>query len=277
MHPLVSIILPVYNAERYITLAIESILHQTFTNFELITIDDGSTDQSETIIKSIADPRILYYKNDVNAGLAYTLNKGIALSKGVFIARMDADDIALPNRIEKQLHYLQNNPSVDMIDCIMQYIDDEGKNLHKTNATELSYIEIKKTLPKSNCLGHSSILIRGAVLRKYKYKNVGNEDYELWLRMIADGIIIHKLNDILLKYRIHQNSYTFTAHTKGIQFLRQASSKKTFLLDEWIQKRRFSAFSLKVFFYMLLDYIIASYKLLKLKLSASSKSTLLAK
>ena len=109
-NPLVSILMPVYNSEKYLREAIKSILNQTFTNFELIIINDGSTDNSLKIIKSFKDNRIKIIKNKGNLGLIKTLNKGIDLAQGKYIARMDADDIAMPKRLEKQIAFFNENP-----------------------------------------------------------------------------------------------------------------------------------------------------------------------
>src|SRR5690606_13489679 len=106
---LISVVLPAYNAELYIKEAIDSVLAQTFTNFELIILNDGSTDKTEEIILSYQDSRIVYVKNEHNLGLIGTLNKGMALAKGKYIARMDADDICFPERFEKQVAFLEKN------------------------------------------------------------------------------------------------------------------------------------------------------------------------
>ena len=108
----VTVLMPVYNGEMYLREAIDSILHQTFTDFEFLIINDGSTDNSETIILSYDDSRIRYEKNDSNLKLIATLNKGIELAKGKYIVRMDADDISIPDRIEKQVAFLEKNPDV---------------------------------------------------------------------------------------------------------------------------------------------------------------------
>ncbi len=270
MSLLISVILPVYNCEKYIVSAINSILIQTYTNFELIIIDDGSTDSTSSLINSLTDYRIKYYKNEVNSGLAFTLNRGISISKGEFIARMDGDDIAHNERFSKQISFLLNNTGVDMIDCLMEYIDEDGKSLNKLNSNVVSSKDIKNILPKENCLGHSSILIRAEILRKYRYNNIGNEDYELWLRLVADGIVISKINEVLLFYRIHNNSYTSKAHVSGKQFFRQANSKLLFIKQEWLEKHRYSFFSLKVIIYMFKDYATGIYKNCKIKLLKSN-------
>ena len=110
----VTVLMPVYNAEQYLREAIGSILHQTFTDFEFIIINDGSTDRSEEIIKSYTDTRIRYYKNESNLKLIATLNKGFDLAGGKYIARMDADDISLPNRLQLQFELMEKNPEVGL-------------------------------------------------------------------------------------------------------------------------------------------------------------------
>src|SRR4249919_3825300 len=113
--PAVSVILPAYNCEKYIAKAIESVLHQTFTDLELIIINDGSTDRTEEIIRSFSDPRILYQVNNTNKGLVFTLNKGIDIAKGGYIARMDGDDICHPERLAKQKTFLDQNQEIATI------------------------------------------------------------------------------------------------------------------------------------------------------------------
>ncbi|MFT4982891.1 MAG: glycosyltransferase involved in cell wall biosynthesis, partial [Bacteroidia bacterium] len=113
-HPLVTVLMPVYNAENYVETAIQSILEQTYVNFELLVIDDGSTDGSATIINGIDDSRINYVKNDVNLKLITTLNKGLKLAKGKYIARLDADDIAEKTRLQEQVDFMEANVVVGL-------------------------------------------------------------------------------------------------------------------------------------------------------------------
>ena len=115
--PKLSVIMPAYNAEKYIGEAIESILNQTFTDFEFIIIDDGSSDHTADIIKGFHDERIRFIQNEKNSGVANTLNKGLELSQGEYIARMDADDISLPARFEKQVAFMEANPDVAVVGC----------------------------------------------------------------------------------------------------------------------------------------------------------------
>ncbi len=112
MNPKVTVLMPVYNAEKYLKTAIESILKQTFSDFELLIINDGSTDGSEEIIRSFNDKRIRLFNNEQNLGIIKTLNKGLNLAKGEYIIRMDADDISLPDRLELQVKYMEENPGI---------------------------------------------------------------------------------------------------------------------------------------------------------------------
>lgn len=119
-NPLISVLMPAYNAEKYIKEAIESILNQTFSNFEFIIIDDGSIDATEEIIKSFKDSRIVYIKNEKNLGLIKTLNKGISIARGEFIARMDSDDISMPQRFELQLDVFKKYKGVDIVNVALK-------------------------------------------------------------------------------------------------------------------------------------------------------------
>ena len=121
-YPLVSVIMHVYNSSEYLIESIESILNQTFRNFELIIINDGSTDESEKIIKSYADKRIVFFIQE-NKGLASTLNRGINQARGNWIARMDADNISYPNRLEEQLKFLINNKACVAVGSNADYVD----------------------------------------------------------------------------------------------------------------------------------------------------------
>lgn len=117
---MISVVMPVYNGEKYLREAIDSILNQTCTDFEFIILNDASTDETEEIILSYDDPRITYARNETNLQIANTLNKGIALAKGKYIARMDADDISLPERFERQIKFMEDNPDIDVCGCSMK-------------------------------------------------------------------------------------------------------------------------------------------------------------
>lgn len=262
---LVSVILPVFNGEKFLRDAIDSILAQTYTNFELIIINDFSTDHTESIILSYNDDRILYIKNEQNLGVANTLNKGIDLAKGQFIARMDADDISKPDRIEKQMAYLDSHPEVAVIDCIMEYIDENGQLLNRYNNAITTPEDIKARLSSTNCIGHPSILVRRAIFDTYRYRRIYYEDYDLWLRVVNDGHIIHKLNEPLLLYRLHGSSITGMGLTNKKHFYKLGKSM-LFYYNSLSFADRFKPFNLQVFFNACKAYATWLWKIGKLQI-----------
>ncbi|MFX1385398.1 MAG: glycosyltransferase [Promethearchaeota archaeon] len=174
----------IYNGEKYIDKAINSILNQSYADFELIIIDDDSNDNSLEISKSYAkkDKRIKIIKNKKNIGLTKSLNKAINISRGEFIARQDVDDISLPNRLEKQLKFLENHP--DFVFCGS---DVTVKQNQYKSSKYLDFNKIKENLIINNCFTHSTILIRKKYLSEYGLydeKYLYGQDYELWCRLI---------------------------------------------------------------------------------------------
>ena len=160
--PKVTVLMPVFNGERYLQEAIASILGQTFTDFELLIIDDGSTDKSTGIIKSFTDKRIQLVKNVQNIGLIKTLNKGIDLANGEYIARMDCDDISLSQRLEKQVNFLNRHPETSVVACHIVQINSDGKESGswQDEMTANSFSEIRSTITRTNCIAHPSIIMR---------------------------------------------------------------------------------------------------------------------
>lgn len=183
----ISVLLPAYNAEAYLEEAIESILAQTYTNFELLLINDGSTDRTAEIAQSYTDPRIRYIENPQNIGLIATLNKGIGLAQGRYIARMDADDIALPERLAKQLAFMQANPKVGVCGTWFGAFRDDKSNLLKTVKYALNDEEIRIKHLHQIHLCHGTAMFRTSILRDHNllfdpvFKHA--EDYELWQRI----------------------------------------------------------------------------------------------
>ena len=209
----ISVILPVYNGERYLHQAINSILNQSYSDFELIIINDGSTDKTESIITSYTDPRIIYIKNEENLKLIKTLNKGIGLAKGQYISRMDADDIAAENLFEKQLATFNSDPSIDIVNIQTYELTEDG-NLYRPfivrkylDNKSLKYIELFE-----NHITHPGIMVKSELMKKYLYKDDGSvinfEDVDLWIRMLWDGAKCVTINDRLLYYRINNSSVT---------------------------------------------------------------------
>jgi glycosyltransferase involved in cell wall biosynthesis len=210
--PLVTVILPVHNAAAFVKPAIESILQQTFSNFELLIINDGSTDHSAEIIASIHDQRMVCIHNERNIGLIASLNKGIQLAKGKYIARMDADDISLPERLKKQVEKMENDPGISVLASFVDFINADGEitGNWNTDREAVSENEIRLLMMKTNCIAHPSVMMRAEIARNYLYspKQKGAEDWDLWMRILADGNRIAKLAEVLLHYRIHPASIT---------------------------------------------------------------------
>ena len=204
--PKVSILMPVYNAERYLAQAIDSIINQSFTDWELIIINDGSTDQSKSIIESYNDPRIKHYENEANLKLIKTLNKGIGLCTGEYIARMDSDDISQPERLQIQVDFLDKHPSYVMCGTTARVVDNGGKKIGEIrNLKRNNFLQIN--LLFSNPFVHPSVVIRRKALENNHYDEYFKhiEDYELWCRVALEGKIANICKDLIL-YRWHSSN-----------------------------------------------------------------------
>ena len=215
MNDLISIILPVYNGETYLKDSIKSILNQTYQNFELIIINDGSTDSSHLIIEKFLKSNKIIYKSRKNKGLVNTLNEGIKLSSGNYIARMDQDDISYPKRLEKQLNFMQKN-NIDVCGTSYQVINEQGKII-KTVESHKNNFEIILSAMMVPFI-HPSVMFRNI----FKEKNIfyGNnnkmqaEDYDLWIRLIKMNLVFGNIDEILIKYRLINTSMTSVNHIK---------------------------------------------------------------
>jgi len=206
--PRVTVLLPVYNAEKYIKEAIESMLNQTFKDFELLIINDGSTDNSMKIITSFKDGRIRLTVNEKNEGLIFTLNRGIDLAQGKYIARMDADDISMPERLEKQVEFMDNNSDIGVVGTWTMTESKEKKFIGKYYARSA---EIKAGFLFSTSLAHPTVMIKKEALGNFRYDaNFKHaEDYDLWTRM-ADSVNFANLPEVLLIHRKHDESVSST-------------------------------------------------------------------
>lgn len=200
--PFLSVLMPVYNCETYLAEAIESILNQTYTNFEFIIINDGSSDDSEKIINSYSDDRIRYIKNEKNLGLITTLNNGIELANGEYVLRMDADDFSYPERFEKQVLFMQMNPDIALSGTWFLKSDRVNKN---TNPT--TFEGCKLNLINNSVLCHPSVIFRkvSIVNANIKFNPIAlhAEDYQFWIDIVKAGLKISNLPEVLLNYRIH--------------------------------------------------------------------------
>jgi glycosyltransferase involved in cell wall biosynthesis len=208
--PGITILMPVYNGEKYLAGAVESILGQTFENFEFLIFDDGSTDRTLEILKRQPDKRIKLIENKENLGIARNLNRGIALAKGKYIARMDADDISLPTRLEEQLKFMETNRHIAVCGTWIKFIGREVKWVENNILKDPSNPEEIRCRFLFNCvLKHPSVIMRKDVLHQegYLYNEKINraEDYDMWVR-ISKKYKLSNLEKVLLKYRVHDES-----------------------------------------------------------------------
>lgn len=201
-NPLISVVMPVYNGEKYLKESIQSILNQTFKDLEFIIINDGSTDATEKIILSFSDSRIVYIKNKINLQIVKSLNKGISLAKGKYIARMDSDDISLKNRLEKQIRFMEKNLDVSVCGTWVQTIGAK----EKVWKYPLSHEEIKISLMFNSSVAHPSVMIRKSLFKEFNYEEKYNkaEDYALWVNAI-EKYRFANIPCVLFQYRLHLN------------------------------------------------------------------------
>ncbi len=201
--PTVSILMPVYKTALFLREAMESMLSQTFEDFELIVLDDCSPDNAEEILDTFSDSRIVRYKGDHNVGLSNILNVGIAMARGKYIARMDSDDISLPNRLQVQVDYLETHPEIDLVSVGMQLFGAKEEIwVRERNPEKIKII----------ALFHSPILHASSMWRRGRFEENGlrfrqemvpSEDYDLWTRAFVKGMKFTNLQIVLYKYRIH--------------------------------------------------------------------------
>ena len=206
--PKVTVLMPVYNGEKYLREAIDSILNQTFTDFEFLIIDDGSTDNSLKIINSYQDSRIYLVQNFTNQGLAYSLNFGITVAKGKYIARMDCDDISVLKRLEIQVNFLDNNPNIGILGSYFILISNENKKKY-IKTVPISDLEIRYKCLFESPFGHPTVMLRHEIFTKnslaYDTRLNPIEDYELWTKML-DYTKGANIKIPLVYYRLHSQS-----------------------------------------------------------------------
>lgn len=196
----VSVIMAVYNAESYLQEAIDSVLEQSYADFEFIIINDGSTDKCSRILHTYDDERIRLVERE-NRGLATSLNEAIGISRGRYIARMDHDDICLPERLERQLDYMEKNPEVGILGAQAYLIDEAGNRIGAT-CHPVSEKAIRRCLEFVCPMTHPTYFVRKEVYRQVDgYRNIRIEDYDFLLRALENGVVIRNLQDKLLLYR----------------------------------------------------------------------------
>lgn len=223
----ISVIMSVYNGEKYLKRSILSILNQSFTNFEFIIIDDGSSDSSSSIINDFSDDRIRYIKNEKNLGLSASLNIGIKNSIGAYIARADSDDVSLPERLEKQFNFMEENPQIGILGTGYYEIDGNGKRLQKFIYPQDDII-IKWKLLTGPVFPHPTVILRKNILTNnniiYNEKYSATQDYELWYQLIQ-FTVGSNLPIPLIEYRKHKNSISNTMFNKQNELRLQVSGR----------------------------------------------------
>lgn len=223
--PQISVIIPVYNAELYIKESIDSILNQTFTNFELIIVNDASKDDSKKIIASYTDNRIIFIDNLENKGAANSRNIAIKQAKGKYLAIMDSDDISLPNRLEVQYNYLESHNDVLVVGSFYKIINQSfvSDNL-PVSANEVSLF----SLLYSPIANPSAFIRKEVLLRhnlKYNSKYEPAEDFDLWTRILDYGDIVN-ITEVLLNYRIHDNQISTVNEIKKEKAVEEIRKKQ---------------------------------------------------
>lgn len=208
--PTITVLLPVYNAERTVRAAIESILTQTEPDFELLVVDDGSTDGTPAILEALAasDPRMRLVRQ-ANAGIASALNAGLALARGRYVARMDADDLSLPTRLERQRATLDAHPEVGLVSCLVAHHAPDGQEAtgYAWHVDWLNQLVTPEAIARARFvespIAHPSVMFRSALVDAHGGYREGPfpEDYELWLRWLEAGVSFTKVPEALLVWR----------------------------------------------------------------------------
>lgn len=292
MKPEISVIMSVYNGETYLREAIESVIGQTFADWELIVINDCSTDSTGEILADLAarDSRIKVHTNEVNLKLPTSLNKAISLSCGKYIARMDADDICLPDRLEKQYTFMENNSDVALSSCRFMTVKN-GVYMSGGAGGRCDSDALKSLLLVANPILHPGVIAKAEVMKQFYYDTTltCTEDLELWTRMAATGQKMQIQLECLMIYRLHDKQITSTTlerqHTEvlkvqqkyyaallsemdndmaefyisGVYFKENAHVGKFLAYAKWLRKATAENFDRRSVDYALLE-ILAEYK-----------------
>ncbi len=235
--PAITVLLPVHNAGRYLRTAVESVLQQSFRDFELLVIDDGSTDAGPEIISAIDDPRLRVVTHTANLGLVATLNEGVELARGRYIARMDADDEMHPDRLWKQFERMETHPELAVLSTFVELMNSDGETTGVWDTDRMAADEhsIRALMPSANCIAHPAVMIRITALKGLRYhsERAGAEDWDLWLRMLARGHRISKLPEALLRYRVHAGSIMGGSKAVMSAERRSLRARSRYLRSEW--------------------------------------------
>lgn len=237
----ISVLMSAYNAQEYIEETIKSILNQTFTDFEFIIIDDGSTDKTKEIICKIKDNRIKYFFFE-NAGLSVSLNRGLKISTGKYIARIDADDICYPTRLEKQYIFMEENPDYVVCGSYVDVISNAGEFIFTNKDVPLSDGEIRIEITKKNCFNHPTTFYRReqALQVGGYYEPIKQffEDYMFFFQLIKLGKAAN-IPEPLIKYRLTPGSINSARHSKKFKLLVKNVVERGYIIEnekEYLEK-----------------------------------------
>lgn len=233
--PAITVLMPAYNAADYIREAIDSVLAQTFTDFELLIVNDGSTDETEQIINSYTDSRIRLH-SQANAGVIGALNAGLELAQGALIARFDADDVCYPNRLQVQYDFMQAHPDYVLIGSATDYIDKDGEYLFEWQPVAYSHDDLQVAIFTTCPFDHPTIMYRRDVAVKlggYPKGAIHFEDHLFWTLFFAEGKLCN-LKDKLIKHRFNPASVTIDERWRGPEFkeIKYNSIKRGYVTDE---------------------------------------------
>lgn len=223
--PRVTVLIPVYNGEKFLAEAIESILGQTFTDFELLIIDDGSTDSTPRVISAFNDPRIRFERNQQNLGLSETLNRGKVMARGEYLARMDSDDVSLPQRLSRQVAFMDNNPDVGICGTWLEAFSDTSRTVWPSPGT---HDDIVCSLLFESVMYHPTVIFRNSHIDKftvrYSPEFPAAQDYELWSRC-SGGLRLANVPEVLLRYRLHDEKSGRSKQQLQIEYANRVRSR----------------------------------------------------
>ncbi|MFN4003719.1 MAG: glycosyltransferase family 2 protein [Hylemonella sp.] len=238
--PQISVVVPVHNGARWLGETLDALYAQSFSDFEVLLVDDASTDELSDVLDQHADVRLRVVHLDKNVGVSAARNHGIELARGSYIAFCDADDLPCPQRLELQWRFLEKNPKIGMCGSAFTCFDTQDRETVSPPETDA---QIRKALMAGNCFGLSTVMIRASILKEHRFDSSMQlaEDYELWTRLVTSGVRVVNLSESLVRYRLHPQQ---ASRNKGAQ-LDQVSRQVRALYcarligDEgWVKKLR---------------------------------------
>jgi hypothetical protein len=218
--PAVTVLMPAYNAAPHLTEALESILRQTFSDFEFVVVDDGSTDDTPSILRACADPRLSVLANERNFGVIGSLNRGLEAATGEFVARMDADDVALPKRLERQVNFLRNSPQIGLCGT---WFETFGGARSAVVRPPTDPDDLAARLFYESPLGHPTVMFRRKLFEehelRYSRECLHAEDFDLWTK-VARVTKLANIPEVHLRYRWHDKQVTNLSKARQRQSVR---------------------------------------------------------